>query len=50
MRMDNWKKKLKKIKEDLPRTNVKPVKKVRCRPSQEEIRVLDDLIRRRKRK
>jgi len=48
--MDDWKKKLKKIKEDLPRTNVKPVKKVRCRPSQKEIRISGNLIRRRKRK
>ena len=48
--MDDWKKKLKKIKENLPRTSVKPVKKPKCRPSQEESRISDNLIRRRVRK
>jgi len=48
--MNDWKKKLREVKKDLPKIGVKPVKKLKCKPGQEEIRVLDDLIRRRKRK
>ena len=47
---EDWKKKLKKMKKGFPIMNPKPVQKVKCRPSQEETRISNNLIRRRVRK
>lgn len=47
--MDDWKKKLRKLKKDLPLINIKPKEKGTCRPSLKETRVSKTIIRRRKR-